>query len=163
MDIPLSKHHSFRVSSNFCNIVGFSAMRTRSSANSSVFTLQSLILIPSAAFFRRPIRSLIKMLNKIGESVHPCFTPRPTSKGGDNLFLIFTELYKFVYSARAFKEVSSLPLMPILVSFCHNSSLGMESKAFLKSTKQVYMCPCYLASYFQLRSIERIYDPDNCA
>ena len=70
MDIPLSKHHSFRASSNFCNIVGFSAMRTRSSANSSVFTLQSLILIPSAAFFRRPIRSLIKMLNRIGESIY---------------------------------------------------------------------------------------------
>ena len=160
MDILLSKHYSFRASSNFCNIVGFSAMRTKSSANSSAFILQSLILIPSAAFFRCSIRSLIKMLNRIGASVHPCFTPQPTSKGGDNLFLIFTELYRFVYNA--FKEVSSLPLMPILVSFCHNSSLGIESKAFLNQQNKC-MCPGYLATYFLLRNIKRINDPDNCA
>ena len=71
--------------------------------------------------------------NRVGESAQPCFTPQSNVVGLVRLSssLTLTGLYISVL-CNALMQSSILPLMPFVDNFCHSSSLGMESKAFLK-------------------------------
>jgi hypothetical protein len=91
---------------------------------------------PSKAFscFSRPS---MKRPNKSGLRGHPCFTPmRQRKVGMSPSFGWCRRAWSWWYMER--KHSSIRPLMPSPSNTCHNKSLGTVSKAFLKSTKQVY-------------------------
>ena len=75
----------------------------------------------------------MNILNKVGDSGHPCLTPFVIGKGGVRSLLILTEHWMFLYSALILLRI--LLLTPIFDNFFHSISLGTESNAFLKSTK----------------------------
>ncbi len=91
---------------------------------------------PSKAFshFSRPS---MKRPNKSGLRGYPCFTPmRQRKVGVSPSFGWCRQAWSWRYMEH--KHSNIRPLMPSPSNTCHNRSLGTVSKAFLKSTKQVY-------------------------
>ena len=90
----------------------------------------------------------MNILNKVGDSGHPCLTPFVIGKGGLRSLLIRTEHWMFLYSALILLRI--LLLTPIFDNFFHSISLGTESNAFFevnKACKSVFLAQFPVFNY----------------
>ena len=85
--------------------------------------------MPLASLFRQSIKSLIKILNRVGDKGHLCFTPRLKGMGRDRLLFTFMVQLVFVYSA--FMAWSTMLLIPTCSNYFHSRSLGLNQMPFL--------------------------------
>ncbi len=142
-----SQQKTCKASSYFCNPTGVCDMRAKSSAYRSKRTAKAF------SYFSRPF---MKRPNMSGLRGHPCFTPMRQRKVGVSPSSGWCrQAWSWRYMER--KHSSIRPLMPNPSSTCHNRSLGTISKAFLKSTKQVYNCFFLnLACSIKVRKINKL-------
>ncbi len=115
-------------------------MRAKSSAYKSKQTASCPNIggVSLSKAFNRFSRPSMKRLNKSGLRGHPCFTSMWQRKVGMSPSSGWCrQAWSWRYMER--KHSNIRPLMPNPSSTCHNRSLGIISKAFLKSTKQVYI------------------------
>ncbi len=127
--------------STFCRFSGDSQIKIVSSiySNANILKKQTKLscdystLIPLKFVVRNCSRSLRKIENRSSERFSPWHTPILHGKKSDNSLLLqmqdFASLYMFIIT------VKTLPLIPVVKSFCHIEHLCTVSKSFLKSTK----------------------------
>jgi hypothetical protein len=111
---------------------------------------------PSKAFSRFS-RPSMKRPNRSELRGHPCFTPiRQRKMGVSPSSRWCRQAWSWRYMER--KHSSIRPLMLSPSSTCHNKSLGIVSKVFLKSIKQMYSC-CFLnlACSVKVRRINKLF------
>ena len=91
--------------------------------------------------------SFMKMLNKVGLRLTPCFTPISDLKQLLKLLSIFTlrTLHEYIDLI----ILKNLPLIPFFRSLYNNAEWMTESNAFLRSTKQAYILPDF-CMYLQI-------------
>ena len=105
-----------------------------------------------------PGTSLIKILNREGESRHPCFTPQLTL----DVHLWFTSTAHSVPAyIHVLKLLRKLPIILYRDSLCHSRFLSTESNALCKSTKHANVS-LSINFWFNtiLFSVSRAYGPD---
>ena len=103
----------------------------------------------------------MKILNKVGLWLSPCFTPISDLKQLLKLLSIFTlrTLHEYIDLI----ILKNLPLIPFFRSLYNNAEWMTESNAFLRSTKQAYIFPdfcMYLQiNVFNLKIWSAVLDP----
>jgi len=134
-----SQQKACKTSSCFYNPTGVCDMRIKSSAYKSkrIVSYPNIGGVSPSKTFSRFSRPSMKRPNKSGLRGHPCFILMRQKKVGMSPSSGWCrQAWSWQYMER--KHSNIRPLMPSPSSTCHNRSLGTISKAFLKSTKQVY-------------------------